>query len=569
MSKYTFKFATEDWEFDQIHSLNYQAFVEEIPQHAPNLERRLVDQFHDQNTYAIGLDDDAVIAMLALRSQRPFSLDKKLEDLDNYLPSFCSMCEIRLLYIRPEHRNGKVMRSLMEMVAEYSMQRGHDLALISGTTRQQRLYKHLGFAPFGPLVGSGDALFQPMYLTLDAANRTTPWVHALREQQIDGSSQNGDSQRPDPVRHKATDTSIGLPPPMDPPVNFLPGPVNIPAAVRKVFGMEPVSHRADQFMADVQTVKRRLCKLVGAGNVELLFGSGTLANEAVAAQISLLNCKGVVLSNGEFGNRLVDQATRWRLDFEALHADWGAPFDYGAVERMLEQDPKIGWLWCVHSETSTGVLNDLTQLIGICQKRNVRLCLDCISSIGAVPVALRDVYLATGTSGKALASFSGIAMVFYNHSVSPAPHSLPRYLDLGYYAATNGVPFTILSDLLYALRTALDYFEANRFTNIERMAQELRKGLAQLGMQVVVAEKNASPAVTTIVLPTALDSVWLGDQLLEQGYLLSYKSQYLVKRNWIQVCLMGEFRGDTIPAFLDLLGMLTEPVGVTKTESNR
>jgi hypothetical protein len=40
--------------------------------------------------------------------------------------------------------------------------------LISGTTRQAKLYRHLGFTPFGPLVGKGDILFQPMYMTLAA-----------------------------------------------------------------------------------------------------------------------------------------------------------------------------------------------------------------------------------------------------------------------------------------------------------------------------------------------------------------------------------------------------------------
>jgi GNAT superfamily N-acetyltransferase len=182
LSNYTFKFATEDWEIEQIHKLNYQAFVEEIPQHPPNPERRLIDQFHAQNTYAIGLDGQAVVAMLALRSQRPFSLDKKLANLDQYLPPERSLCEIRLLYIAPSHRNGKVMRGLMELVAQYGLSREHTIAVISGTTRQQRLYKHLGFVPFGPLVGNGEAIFQPMYLTLEAAHRQTPWVRALQEQ---------------------------------------------------------------------------------------------------------------------------------------------------------------------------------------------------------------------------------------------------------------------------------------------------------------------------------------------------------------------------------------------------
>jgi len=178
---YHFKFATQTEELEQIHRLNYHAFVEEIPQHPPNPEKKLIDKFHHENTYVIGLVDQVVIAMVALRAERPFSLDGKLENLDQYLPPAQSICEIRLLYIKSGHRNGKVMRGLLEMIGQYGIERQHDLALISGTTRQIRLYKHLGFVPFGPLVGSQGVMFQPMYLTLEAAYRHTPWVQALKD----------------------------------------------------------------------------------------------------------------------------------------------------------------------------------------------------------------------------------------------------------------------------------------------------------------------------------------------------------------------------------------------------
>ena len=45
------------------------------------------------------------------------------------------------------------------------------MALLSGTTRQEKLYRHLGFRPFGPLVGEPGAQFQPMYLSLEAFQR--------------------------------------------------------------------------------------------------------------------------------------------------------------------------------------------------------------------------------------------------------------------------------------------------------------------------------------------------------------------------------------------------------------
>ena len=51
----SFRIASQDWEFEQIHRLNYQTFVEEIPQHGPNEDGTLIDGFHDQNTYLIAV----------------------------------------------------------------------------------------------------------------------------------------------------------------------------------------------------------------------------------------------------------------------------------------------------------------------------------------------------------------------------------------------------------------------------------------------------------------------------------------------------------------------------------
>ena len=44
-----YKIASEEWEFDQIHKLNYRTFVEEIPQHEKNPEKSLIDEFHQDN----------------------------------------------------------------------------------------------------------------------------------------------------------------------------------------------------------------------------------------------------------------------------------------------------------------------------------------------------------------------------------------------------------------------------------------------------------------------------------------------------------------------------------------
>jgi len=168
MRSLRYKIAETENEFEQIFRLNYKTFVEEIPQGDTNPEKRLVDKFHSQNTYLICLDGDQLLGMLAMRDQRPFSLDTKLENLDSYLPAYRSICEIRLLAVEPGSRHSRIFGGLALFLAQYCDEHNYDMAIMSGTTRQQKLYQHLGFTAFGPLVGKGDTLFQPMYITIDA-----------------------------------------------------------------------------------------------------------------------------------------------------------------------------------------------------------------------------------------------------------------------------------------------------------------------------------------------------------------------------------------------------------------
>jgi aspartate aminotransferase-like enzyme len=288
--------------------------------------------------------------------------------------------------------------------------------------------------------------------------------------------------------------------------------------------------------------------------VEILVGSGTLANDAVAVQIAALGEPGIVLTNGEFGDRLVDHAHRFDLSFEAVRLPWGTPFDYDLVADRLARAPGLDWIWFVHCETATGMLNDLDTMVTLAQERNVRVCVDCVSSLGTVPVDLRHVFLASGCSGKGLGAPPGLALVFYNHTLEPSSRALPRYLDLGYYARSEGVPFTSSSNLVAALQTALERMDAEaHFRELRAISTWLHRELAARGIQILVSEPECSPAVVTLVLPKYIDGQQLGKQLEAEGCWISYNSHYLVERNWIQMCLFGEFSREAISSVLDRL----------------
>jgi len=504
---YTFKVADEAWEFEQIKSLNYETFVEEIPHHAANPSRTLTDSFHDENTYLICVRDKQVLAMLTVRDRRPFSLDKKLDHLDAYLPPGRSLCEIRLLAARKSIRKTRIIHSLFAETACYCQGQKYDLALICGVLEQLKLYRHIGFVPFGPVVGTGRASFQPMYLTVEthAASKTSF---------ID-------------TREK--------------PVNLLPGPIDLSAPVLRSLTAAPLSHRSDAYLQLHRDTQKRLQKLVGAGHVQIFTGSGTLANDVIAGQLSLLPGKGLILSNGEFGERLIEQARCFGLTFETLSLPWGRPYEEHRLRETLRRTPELQWLWTVYSESSTGVLNDLEPLKKMANECGLYLCLDCMSAIGNTPVNLEGVYLASACSSKGLRSIAGLALVFYSHTLTPPNKPLPVYLDLYAYEKAHGVPFSIPSNLVGALSESLKESNARRrFLHIARLDRWLRSRLTRLGITPLVAAEGACPSIITFPLQKPLSSRTVGDRLKDAGFLLSYESHYLLERNWMQICLMNE-----------------------------
>lgn len=505
------KTATEPWEFEQIHRLNYRTFVEEIPQHRADPSGILVDRFHHENTYIIAVDRRTVLGMIAIRSNRPFSLDAKLPDLDRYLPPGRRICEFRLLAVEKPHRAGRLLHRLMSGVWQHCREQGFTLAVMSGTTRQLKLYRHLGFVPFGPMVGEPGAHFQPMMLTIEAAQ---PLVRRVLTPDAAG----------DRIER----------------LNLLPGPVTVRDDVQEALSEPATSHRSRSFQSDFTSTQTSLCRLTGARRAEVLLGSGTLANDAIAGQLSLGSASGLILSNGEFGDRLADHATRFALRCEVMRWPWGEPFDLSAVERRLATEPAPGWLWFVHLETSTGVLNDLASLKTLCRRNGVDLCVDTVSSLGLVPFDLEHVRFASSASAKGLGAFPGLAIVLHDGRLEP-PGRLPRYLDLQLYASDGVVPFTHSSNLVNALRIALEGVDwPERFKVLSERSRWLRALLRERGYTVVGTELHAAPGVVTIALPSSVGSVAVGTALEDQGMAIAANSGYLRHRNWIQIGVMAE-----------------------------
>lgn len=527
-----FKLADSPEEFEQIHRLNYRTFAEEVGQYHADGSGVLVDRFHGKNRYFIALENGSVVGMVAANDQPPFSVESRLTDPATLRSLRGPLLEVRLLALEPSRRRRMILAGIVWELYKYARGRGHSHLVISGVTSRANMYLRLGFRALGPAVSSGAASFIPMTLNLD-----DPPQSFVRAAQLF-------------LDHKTRPRSSAM-------LSLMPGPVEVSLPVREAFARRPISHRCPEFLEAYERVRSRLSALGSGMKVALMVGGGTTANDAVALQWSAMvgNRPGVVLANGEFGNRLVGQAGRASLNHTALRWPWGTPWDFNEIEDAIRSGAR--WIWATHLETSTGMLNDVSALLRLARHRGVRVCLDCVSSIGAVPLELDGVSLVTGVAGKAIGSYPGLAFVFASRQALEEIRGgvYPCSMDIRSAIEHRGPQFTTPSPQLFALdkALALDYATPDlfcaRFERYYELGLFVRNHLRKLGLTPLVEESHAAPSITTFQAPCD-DFV---ARCRDLGYEIAGESGYLRERSWAQIGVMGGVQeGDLTRLFEEL-----------------
>lgn len=328
-------------------------------------------------------------------------------------------------------------------------------------------------------------------------------------------------------------------------INCSTGPLGVTADVKRAFMNDPYSHRSKKFKQLLKNTTGFLSAHFKVANTYILTGSGTLANEAMLWQIKMLQTKGLILSNGEFGERLISQAIRIGIEHEVCQLEWGATFDAAEIcEHMQQEDLK--WVVLCHCETSTGIVNPLERLAVLCFEKGFKVFADCTSTVGTRMIDLSKVAMATCSSGKGLGSFPGLAIVLSN--IFPAASvSTPVYADLYEYQSKKGIPFTISSNMLEALQTSMKQkMMSSQYELVAAFSENIRRVLGEAGL-LVFEDTNSS--VFTFHL---LHEEFVND-LLRAGLIISYESGYLQKRRWGQLALFGYYTEEQLSRVMEIL----------------
>jgi aspartate aminotransferase-like enzyme len=302
---------------------------------------------------------------------------------------------------------------------------------------------------------------------------------------------------------------------------MIPGPTPVPEAALLALAKHPIGHRTSEFSNILAEVTENLKWLHQTQNDVLTLNvSGTGAVEAGIINFLSPGDRILVGSNGKFGERWVEVGQAYGLNVEEVKVEWGKPLDPAVFAEKLQADTQkqIKAVIITHSETSTGVLNDLESINRHVKEHGEALIIvDAVTSLGAfnLPVDAWGLDIVASGSQKGYMIPPGLGFV----SVSPKAWEayktakLPKYyLDLGKYrkaTAKNTTPFTPPVNLIVALHTTLRIMKEEGLESIfarhERLKNATRAAIQGLNLPLFAADSSASPAITAVA-PQGIES---------------------------------------------------------------
>ena len=335
---------------------------------------------------------------------------------------------------------------------------------------------------------------------------------------------------------------------------MIPGPTPVPETVLQAMGRHPIGHRSADFQKIVKRTTKQLQWLhQTTGDVLAITGSGTAAMEAGIINVLSKGDRVLCGDNGKFGERWVKLARAYGLDVQVIQAEWGQPLDPEAFRTALEADTAkaIKAVILTHSETSTGVINDLETIAKHARAHGTALTIaDCVTSLGACNVPMDEWGLDVIGSGsqKGYMMPPGLAFVAMSERAWEAygRSDLPKfYLDLGKYrksAQADSNPFTPAINLYFALEAALEMMQAEGleaiFARHARHRAAAQAGMEAMGLPLYAAEGHGSPAITAVA-PEGIDAEALRKAVKEKFDILLAGGQDHLKGKVFRIGHLG------------------------------
>ncbi|MCP4297105.1 MAG: 2-aminoethylphosphonate--pyruvate transaminase, partial [Proteobacteria bacterium] len=288
-----------------------------------------------------------------------------------------------------------------------------------------------------------------------------------------------------------------------------PGPLTTTATVKSVM-LKDWCTWDDDYNNLVQKIRRELLDLAGvdeAYTATLMQGSGTASVESVIGSVIPEKGKLLVLTNGEYGNRIGRIAQYLGIPIVTIDSGELQPVDCNRMEEALRADKEITHVAVVHCETTTGMLNPVEPVGEITKKYEKVFILDAMSSFGGIPLNMESLnvdYLVS-SANKCIQGVPGFGFIISRKEELKRTAGWARSLSLDLYdqwecmEKNNGKwRFTSPTHVVRAFSKAMEELEEEggvekRYQRYSNNQKKLVQGMRSLGFNCLLDDALHSP----------------------------------------------------------------------------
>lgn len=335
-------------------------------------------------------------------------------------------------------------------------------------------------------------------------------------------------------------------------IMLTPGPTPLPPAVLEALSRPLIHHRTAEFGRMFMSVLEDMRFVYRTGSeVLMMTTSGTGAMESAVVNLLSPGDLSIVCTTGAFGERFVNIHKAFGLAPVVLPFEWGAAVIAQTLRSALKANRNVKAVFLQHTDTSTGIVNDLQTLADIVRtESDALIVIDSVSGLAAEPLEMDlwglDVVVAASQKGLMNAPGLGFAALSKKAWKAVETAKLPKFnFDwklMRKSLADQETPWTPAISLVAGQAAALKLLRAEGmeacWKRHDSLASYARKRLSEtIGLPFYA--KNPANILTGVVLPAGVDGAkLLAEILLEEGIAIA-GGQLHLKGKIVRLAHMG------------------------------
>lgn len=274
----------------------------------------------------------------------------------------------------------------------------------------------------------------------------------------------------------------------------------------------------DDYKKITQEIREKLLKLAHVSEdqytVVLMQGSGTFGVESVLTSVIGKDDKLLICANGAYGERMEDIAGHANIPYMIYLENYDKIPDAHRVAQILEDHPEITHVSMVHSETTSGILNDIEAVSRVAKEHGCTMIVDAMSSFGGVDIPVGDwgIDFLISSANKCIQGVPGFSFIIANKQKLIESKGKARSLSLDLYDQWETMNkdgkwrFTSPTHVVLAFAQALREMEEEggitarnkRYTDNNHL---LIKKMKELGIRPYIDAEHQGPIITTFYYP--------------------------------------------------------------------